>query len=271
MAYIEKINPTLKVGIVLVHGLAEHKGRYEYFYDEICKLNFSVFAIDIRGHGESDKNNGYVKNFQTLLSDLDLFIKLLKEKYPEMKIALLGHSLGGLIASSYVSKYKTIDFLMLSNPLLKYKKLKVLFSIIPYRMLGFIKIKKRHSESKEMLQYSYNDPLSTNRLSLRMLGVIFKEGLSFISKNIQNIKIPTLLMLGGKDPVLNNKNYKQTLDKFATDSKNIIIYPNVKHRLLQSDEKDRVISDMANWINNYIGEKNDSTISNYWRIKWMVG
>ncbi len=249
IAYIERYNKNSKIGIILVHGLAEHKGRYEEFYEKIFDLGFSVFAMDIRGHGLTEGKKGYVNDFQTFLSDIDVFIKNIKSKYPNLKIALLGHSLGGLIATSYSAITKLVDYLILSNPLLCYTKLKVLFNLVPYRFLGFIKIKKRHSESREMLQYSYNDPLACKFLSLRLLGSIFKEGLSFVSKNYACVKVPTLFLRGEIDPVIKIKDFEKILSKFGTTDIIIKVYKNVKHRLLQSEMKDDVIKDIADWLN----------------------
>lgn len=249
LAYFEKYNPTSKIGIVLIHGLAEHKGRYQYFYEEAFEANMSIFALDIRGHGESGGIRGYIDDFHTFLSDLDLFINLIKTKYPHLKIALLGHSLGGLIATGYVETYDKIDFLMLSNPLLEAPNLTRLFHVIPYKLFGKIRIKKRHSESTEMLKYSYNDPLASNYFTLRLLGSVFKQGITFVSKHFEHIKIPVLLLGGASDPLIKSSNFQSLLSQFGSLEKKLMIYENTKHRLLQSERKDEVISHIVRWLN----------------------
>ncbi len=252
LAYYEEYNPSSKIGIVLIHGLAEHKGRYEYFYKEAFKANISIFALDIRGHGESGGIRGYIDDFRTFLSDLDLFVDLVKIKYPHLKIALLGHSLGGLIATGYVEIYNKVDFLILSNPLLEARNLTRLFHVIPYKLFGKIRIKKRHSESIEMLKYSYNDPLASNYFTLRLLGCVFKQGIVFVSKQFESIKIPVLLLGGASDPLIKSSHFQSLLSRFSSLEKKLIIYENTKHRLLQSERKDEVISHIVRWLNKQI-------------------
>ncbi len=250
LAYIEKYNELSKVGIILVHGLAEHKGRYEDFFNKIFSMNISVFAIDLRGHGESEGIRGYIDDFQTFLSDLDIFINAIKIKYPQLKLALLGHSLGGLISTAYVQTRDTVDFLVLSSPLLNAPNLTQLFRIIPYKLFGFIRIKKYHSESSEMLKYSYNDPLASNSFTLRLLGSIFEQGINFVTKRFKDVRLPILLLGGELDPLIKTSKFKSLLTRFASMEKKLIIYKNTKHRLLQSEKKDDVICDIIEWINS---------------------
>ena len=189
-------------------------------------------------------------DFHVFLSDLNVFINYIKKKYPHFKIVLLGHSLGGLIATGYIEKYCMADYLILSNPLLDAPSLKRLFNFFPYKLLGKIRIKKRHSESSEMLKYSYNDPLASNYFTLHLLGAIFDQGITFVSKRFNDVNIPVLLLGGDIDPLIKTNRFKCILSKFGSSNKKMIIYKNVKHRLLQSDKKDDVINDIIEWVNS---------------------
>lgn len=248
LAYFEKYKPNSKVGIILIHGLAEHKGRYRYFMKKMYDMNLSVFAIDIRGHGESSGSRGDVSDFNYYMTDLEIYIKNIKNKYKDLKIALIGHSLGGLISTGYVETHTDVDFLILSSPLLTVPKAAKLFNVIPYRLLSFLKIKKRHSESPEMLAYSYSDPLATNYFTIRLLGVIFNEGIHQVLNRLQDIKIPVLLLGGESDPLIQTSRFKSLIYKFGCEDKTLKIYNDIKHRLLQSDIKDTVMKDMVIWL-----------------------
>lgn len=250
LAYFECYNPNSNLGIILIHGLAEHKGRYEYFIKKIYDMNISVFAIDIRGHGESGGKRGDIDDFFTYIKDLEYFIKNIRSKYSNLKLALLGHSLGGLISTGYVEINFDIDFLVLSNPLLITPNATKLLKFIPYKFLSFIKIKKRHSESPEMLKYSYNDPLASNYFSLRLIGVIFYEGIGQVLKKLNSIKIPVLLLGGELDPLIQTNKFASLLLKFGSKDKSLKIYKNVKHRLLQSEIKDEIIREIVMWLNS---------------------
>lgn len=250
LAYVTKYSDSSQIGIIVVHGLAEHKVRYVDFMNALYERNISVFALDLRGHGESSGERGDVKDFETYVTDIHCLVTAIKKGYPNLKLALLGHSLGGLIATVYVATYKTIDWLILSNPLLIPPKKTGLLGFLPYKKLGFIKIKKRHSESPEMLAYSYNDPLATNYFTIRLLGVIFHQGTKYAMSVLDKVNIPTLLLAGELDPLIDASLFQHLFDKFGNADKEIKIYKNVKHRLFQSKYRDKIIEEMIAWINN---------------------
>ena len=76
---------------------------------------YNVYRYDARGHGRSEGNRGDLEKFDDFLLDLDIYIDLIKKEYPNLKIVLLGHSMGGLVATSYSCMYDKIDFLALSG------------------------------------------------------------------------------------------------------------------------------------------------------------
>ena len=248
LAYVAKYSPSSPFGIILLHGLAEHKGRYVDFMDKLYTLGISVFALDLRGHGESFGKRGDVRNFEAYISDIHCLVCKIKEDYPGLKLAILGHSLGGLIATVYAATYNTINWLILSNPLWVSPKKAGLLGFLPYKVLGFVKVKKRHSESSEMLAYSYNDPLATNYLSIRLLGFIFHQGTRRVNRVFDKVKVPTLLLAGELDPLIDTSVLPPLLDRLGSKDKEIRVYKNVKHRLFQSEYRDVITEEMVAWI-----------------------
>lgn len=253
IAYFEMISQKSDVGIILIHGLAEHKGRYTEFINILHSLNYSVFALDLKGHGESSGKKGDLNNFAEYVDELEKFVSHIRINYPLMKIGLFGHSLGGLVACWYVSEYKNdVDFLILSNPLLERKKILNVFYILPYRILGFMKFKKRHSESKEMLEYSRKDPLACKYMTLRLLGEIFITGINYGRKKLPYIEIPLLSLGGNEDNLTNSHNLENVIKYFGSKDKTLKIYDGIRHRLVHSARKDEVINDISTWINKRI-------------------
>ncbi len=253
IAYFEIISDKSNIGIILIHGLAEHKGRYIEFIHQLHSLNYSVFALDLIGHGESSGKKGDLNNFTEYVDELEKFVFHIRKTYPLMKIGLFGHSLGGLVACSYTSEHNdNVDFLILSNPLLERKKLLNIFYFLPYKLLGFIKTKKRHSESKEMLEYSRRDPLACKFMTLRLLGEIFITGINYNRKKLPYIETPVLLLGGSEDNLTNSRNLKNIINHFGSKDKTLKIYDGIKHRLVHSVKKEEVIKDISVWINERI-------------------
>jgi len=249
IAYFAMPSDESGIGIIIVHGLAEHKGRYEEFIDKLHAMGHAVFAFDLIGHGESSGPRGDIKNFKAYVDELAEFVAHIKQTYPKLKIGLFGHSLGGLIACTYASQHQDIEFLILSNPPLERNRRLKLLHFVPYKILGFIKIKKRRSESQKMLQYSRQDPLSCKYMTLRLLGEVFIIGINNNLKNLPNIKIPVLLMIGSEDRfVTPPQNFERLIEIFGSPDKTLKIYEGLRHRLVHSAKKEEIINDISTWI-----------------------
>lgn len=252
ISYKECLVSGAKFGVIIVHGFAEHSGRYAGFQNELSPKGISSFAVDLRGHGESGGKRGDAKNFKTLLSDLDILIYHIKSKHPSLKIVLFGHSFGGQISLVYSALHKTIDGLILSSPLLQTPKKYKYFKFLPYKILSFVKIKKKHSESSEMLNVSHNDPLACNKFSLRLTGILLHEGIKYVNKNISSLNCPVLVVAGKLDPLVNIDSTKRMFQKIGSKNKQLKIFINVKHRIVQNEGANERIAEIVSWINNKI-------------------
>lgn len=248
ICYYENITNRNNIAIIIIHGLGEHKGRYDDFTMNMLSKDVSSFALDLRGHGESTGRRGYIRKFDDYVNDLDYFIAMIKREFPWLKLYLFGHSLGGLIVTRYLLRDNKIDGAVLSNPLfLKIKGINCL-KLFPYKILGFLKIRKRISESKEMMQYSYNDPLAVNYYSIRLLGEIFLKGVPSVVNNLEKINKPLLILRGKKDPVISSRRFYNEIFNIDNSLFTFRSYEKLRHRLLQSDEKGKVMEDIYEWI-----------------------
>ncbi|PUU86292.1 MAG: alpha/beta hydrolase fold protein, partial [Halanaerobium sp.] len=70
--------------VIIVHGLNEHQGRYDYFAGRLNGEGFSVYRFDNRGHGRSDGAQSYIEDFNTYLDDADTVYELVKKENPEL-------------------------------------------------------------------------------------------------------------------------------------------------------------------------------------------
>src|SRR5262245_53926721 len=89
--------------IVIVHGYAEHKGRYRQLVETLVAAGYACHLLDLRGHGESEGQRGHVSGFEEYRSDLERFLyEVRTQDAAASPLLLLGHSLGGLIALDFV-------------------------------------------------------------------------------------------------------------------------------------------------------------------------
>ena len=87
--------------LVIVHGLAEHAGRYDYVTRKLNENEISVTGFDLRGHGRSGGLRGNNDDPDKFLKDTDLVARLALKENQGKPVFMLGHSLGGLIAAGY--------------------------------------------------------------------------------------------------------------------------------------------------------------------------
>lgn len=111
-----------KAVVQICHGMAEYKERYIPFMTYLAEQGFACFIHDHRGHGKSVKSEddlGYMgvdDGAEALVEDANLWTAWLHDRFPGLKITLIGHSMGSLIVRSYLQKYDgEIDALVVSG------------------------------------------------------------------------------------------------------------------------------------------------------------
>ncbi|MFM9159301.1 MAG: alpha/beta hydrolase, partial [Dolichospermum sp.] len=81
--------------LAIVHGLGGHSGLYKTIVEHLLPREYAVYALDLRGHGRSSGQRGYINTWTEFRDDLQAFLKLIQQQQPGYPIFLLGHSLGG--------------------------------------------------------------------------------------------------------------------------------------------------------------------------------
>jgi acylglycerol lipase len=109
-----------KAILLIVHGLADHSGRYNNLVTHFIPQGYAVYGFDQRGHGKSPGKRGYIEDFSYFIDDLGLFLRFIRNKHEKCKIFIIGHSIGGTIATAYaISHQDGFDGLILSAATLK--------------------------------------------------------------------------------------------------------------------------------------------------------
>ena len=101
-----------KAAIVVVHGLAEHSGCYDYLTYRLNLAGFSVYRMDHRGHGKSVEpytktKKGNVNSFDYLVDDVHHVLMTAKAQNKGKKVFVIGHSMGSFATEMLETKYPT--------------------------------------------------------------------------------------------------------------------------------------------------------------------
>ena len=103
--------------VLLVHGLGEHSGRYTNVVHRLVPEGYAVYALDHMGHGQSQGAREVIHTFEDLTEPLWQFRQQVVPRHSGVPTFLLGHSMGGLIASLHALEHaEGLSGLVLSAP-----------------------------------------------------------------------------------------------------------------------------------------------------------
>jgi alpha-beta hydrolase superfamily lysophospholipase len=103
--------------VVIAHGYGEHIGRYDHVADALVRRGAAVYGPDHLGHGRSDGDRALVTDFEHIVDDVLRVVELASEEHPDLPVVLIGHSMGGLIATRYAQRHgDDLAGLVLSGP-----------------------------------------------------------------------------------------------------------------------------------------------------------
>jgi alpha-beta hydrolase superfamily lysophospholipase len=197
--------------VLIVHGLGEHVGRYDALADRLNRWGYAVRGYDQYGHGESGGPRGGLTSDLRLLVDLADLVDSTRARMPAgQPLVLLGHSMGGLVAASFVARgVRPVDALVLSSPALDaglsaVQKLLVatLPRLAPDLRVGNGLNADYLSHDAAVVAAYRADPLCHDRISARLARFIAEVGPATVAQAGQ-WQVPTLLLWAGDDRLVN--------------------------------------------------------------------
>lgn len=248
----------LKAVLVVVHGLAEHSGRYLNLVNEFVPRGYMVCGMDNRGHGHSEGRRSYINRFDDYVLDLDSYVDLIKSEHPNTKLLMIGHSLGGTIATAYAELHQVkLTGLILSAPALKagssITKKDKLLARIASRLLPTAGVAsldaKAISKDPAVVEAYLKDPLVyTGKISARLGFEIIQAIEKTIPPLMPEIMIPTLIMQGDEDRLSNPEGSDILFQNISSTDKTLKRYPGLFHEIFNEPERATVFNDLRVWI-----------------------
>ncbi len=243
--------------MVIAHGLGEHSGRYRNLVEFFSPKGCGFFALDHRGHGRSSGTRGHIDSFDQYGDDLNTLIQKICTETGREKVILVGHSLGGLIAVSYLLRYQeTISHLILSSPALRTKepppKLKaaagkLLARIVPSLTMAN-EIDPTHICREEKVVKAYiDDPLVHNRVSTRFFVEYLKASEQAFNM-APSLTVPMLLLQAQQDLIVDPQASKEFFEAAGSKNKEMKVYEGQYHEIFNEPEKEITFSDLEAWL-----------------------
>ena len=261
---------TAPIGVAVInHGFGEHIGSYGELLERLTAGGYIAVIFDHRGHGEMNEPDrakwkkliGIIPGYQCFLDDVEVVTQEMRRRFPNLPLALYGHSMGGNIAVNYLLRAKDSPFCcaILESPWLGLFKPVHPVQASMARILGKLSPKLAiynklpHTDitgDTESVEELDDDPLYHNRISFRMFAGI-NEGCAYALANASRLNIPTYLAYAENECIVCNK----AIERFGADSGNCVsLHRYASRHAVHSDTvREQYYADIMNYLNAHMG------------------
>ncbi|MDD3306640.1 MAG: alpha/beta hydrolase [Acetobacterium sp.] len=277
--------------VLIVHGMAEHARRYHEFMDFLYQHHYLAVIHDQRGHGQTGQDSGDLGFFSSgngwaqVVSDVREISSMLKYTYPDLPLFILGHSMGSVVARHAVIDYSELydgaviigttvgisKLMRKAASLIARREIRKKGEKTPSKLLSDLsfgsynkKYKPNRTEydwlsmSKTNVDAYIKDPLCGFTCSAGFYRDLF-YGLDYTTKESNLKKIPKdfpFLFLAGRDDPVGGMgkevtNLTQQLKKAGVWDVDLILYPLMRHEILNEDKRELVYDDVLRFLNTH--------------------
>lgn len=273
--------------VQVVHGMAEHGGRYERFAQTLTAAGYAVYAQDLPGHGRTARaadELGHVadrEGWTQTLSAINGVRELIQHQLHDPPIFMLGHSMGSFLLQDYVVDHgqnlagaifsaTTSDLGPMRRVGIALLQLEAMWHGRAHRSalaeaMSFKDFNRRFKPNRTASDWLSRDtaevdkyvadPLCGFRCSSGLWLDLLRAGANFGSLARLNMipkRMPVLLIAGSADPVCSGEAGPRSLEKLYRDAQlqdvEVRMYQGARHELLNETCRDQVTADVLGWL-----------------------
>jgi alpha-beta hydrolase superfamily lysophospholipase len=247
--------PAVRREIVLVHGYAEHSGRYETLGAWLASRGARVHGYDHQGHGQSEGVRCHVRRFDDFLDDLDRVVERVRRDASGRPLYVIGHSMGGLVACAWArERHPDVAGLIVSSPALaapggpsggRLVALRLLRRVAPRLSIASELDADGLSRDPAVVAAYLADPLVHLRMTLSLGAELF-AAMERTASGGGDVRLPTLMLQGEDDPICSppaSRAFAGSVPDCRYRS-----YPGLRHEIFNEPEHESVFGDVQTWI-----------------------
>lgn len=252
---------SLQAVLLLVHGLAEHCGRYGNPVNYFVPQGYAVYGLDHIGHGQSPGERVFVNCFADFTDTLNIYVDKIKQWQPDIPIFIVGHSMGGLISTVYLLEHQqALAGAVLSAPAVKVSDDTSKFTISLGNILSWLWPKLPLVQlaaddicrDPAVVQAYVDDPLVYNGKITARLAAELIHAMQRVEREAAAITLPLLILQGAADRLVNPAGTQMLYDKVSSPDKQIKIYNGFYHELFNEPEHKQVLGDVETWLRAHL-------------------
>ncbi len=250
-----------KAVVLIVHGYAEHLGRYRHVAERLVHHGYAVYGLDHRGHGNSDGLRAHFDNFDQPVNDLKQYFDQIKAAHPGKKLFLWVHSMGSLVGLAFALRYQdqlagmVVTGTAVNGDEMQRSALiavgRILSKIVPKLPLVPPLPATVLSHDPAVVAAYDSDPLNYRGSFRIRLGSLLIDAGQQIRARAGELRLPLLILHGGEDALVPKSGSEFIYAHAGSADRTLKIYPALYHEVHNEMEKDMVLADAVNWLDQH--------------------
>jgi len=243
--------------VVLAHGYGEHARRYDHVAERFGQAGLAMYALDHRGHGRAGGKRVRVRHMEEFVSDFRQLVKTARADHPDLKVVVLGHSMGGAIVFAYgVQHADEYDLMVLSGPAVaahtgvsKARAIigKALGSTLPDLPIEAIDADAVSRDPEVVAAYKADPLVHRGKVPAGIGKALLVVG-ERMHVMAPGITAPLLVVHGEQDKLVAAEGSRRLVKHVGSRDVELKVYPDLFHEVFNEPERDRVLDDVVTWI-----------------------
>jgi acylglycerol lipase len=243
--------------VVIVHGLADHGGRYAHVGAFLAAAGYAVYALDQRGHGRSDGKRCYADRFSDHVDDLAFFLDRVRDEQGGRKTFLLGHSMGGTIVLDYALTHRHgLAGILVSSALIRLGAASatplaplagLLSAVLPRVGTTVIDAAAISRDAAVVESYRHDPLVFCGKIPARE-GAEALKAARRIEAGIGTIDVPMLILQGTADRIVDPAGSRRLYEKAGAADKTLKLYDGFYHEIMNDPGQQAVLKDIKDWL-----------------------
>ncbi|MEU1209976.1 lysophospholipase [Nocardia sp. NPDC005825] len=245
---------------VIVHGYAEHSGRYAHVARRLTESGFAVYALDHTGHGKSEGARANIGSLDIAADNVRTMLATATGRHPGLPKFVIGHSMGGLTTAYFATRDQPeVDGLVLSAPAIDIEAgnaVQRLAAPLVAKYLPNVPVVKLDSKlvsrDPEVVRAYDEDPLVHHGgVPARTAGEMLRAG-EYVKAHLDRLTAPLLVQHGSADGLASPTGTDKVELGAAAEDKTVIRYDGLYHEIYNEPEQDKVLTDVVNWLEAHL-------------------
>ena len=245
--------------VIIVPGFNAHSGYYTWVAEQFVALGMAVYAVDLRGRGNSDGERFYVDRFEDYVNDVEAVVRVAKSRNSGLPLFVLGHSAGGVVSCLYTLDHQS-EMAGLISESFAYEIPAPDFVLAVFKGLGHVAPhahilhlpNERFSRDPQVVEAMNADPLIAHETQPTQTMAALVRAEERIKSGLAQITLPVLILHGTLDKNTKPSGSQHFYDTVASKDKTLKLYEGGFHDLLNDIDKKAVMVEITNWITAHI-------------------